>query len=66
MWYAIKHAYGISEKTSTKERSLNHSSVRAKEVSSPVIWLGLVMFILNAFDWMAVEDNITGFKFKDL
>ena len=30
--YAIKHAYGISEKTSTKERSLNHSSVRAKEV----------------------------------
>ena len=33
--------------------------------SSPAIWLGLVVILLNAFDRMAAEENITGFEFED-
>jgi len=33
--------------------------------SSPAIWLGLVVILLNAFDRMTAEEKITGFEFED-
>jgi len=59
MRYAIKHAYGVSEE------EYQGTILGQGSGSSPAIWLDLVVVLLNAFDRMAAEENITGFEFED-
>jgi hypothetical protein len=64
-YYAIKHAYGVSE---DEYQGTIFESLFGKgqgNGSSPAIWLGLVVILINAFDRMAAEENITGFEFED-
>ena len=66
MRYAIKHAYGISEDEyqGTIFEPLFGMGQQGTG-SSPAIWLGLVVILLNTFVRMAAEYHITGFEFND-
>jgi hypothetical protein len=65
MRYAIKHVYGISqtEYHSTMLEPLFGTGQGSG--ASPAIWLSLVTVLLNAFDRLADEYNITGLEFQD-
>jgi hypothetical protein len=65
MRYAIKHAYGVSEDEYQGMMLEPLFGTGQGSGSSPAIWLGLVVILLNAFDRLAVEENITGFEFED-
>jgi hypothetical protein len=63
--YAIKHAYGVSEDEYQGTILEPLFGTSQGSGSSPAIWLGLVMILLNAFDRLAAEKKITGFEFED-
>ena len=65
MRYAIKHAYGVSEDEYQGTIFEPLFGTGQGSGSSPAIWLGLVVILLNAFDCMAAEEKITGFEFED-
>ena len=65
MRYDIKHAYGISEDEYQGTIFEPLFGMGQGSGSSPAIWLGLVVILLNAFDHMAAEENITSFEFED-
>jgi hypothetical protein len=65
MRYAIKHAHSISEDDYQGTIFEPLYGTGQGSGSSPAIWLGFVVILLNAFDRIAAEDNITGFEFED-
>ena len=65
MRYAIKHAYSVSEDEYQGTIFEPLFGTGQGSGSSPAIWLGLVVILLNAFDCMAAEEKITGFEFED-
>ena len=65
MKYAIKHAYGVSEDEYQGTIFEPLFGTGQGSGSSPAIWLGLVVILLNAIDRMSAEEKITGFEFGD-
>ena len=65
MRYAIKHAYSVSEDEYQGTMLEPLFGTGQGSGSSPAIWLGLVVILLNTFDRIAAEYHITGFEFDD-